>query len=298
MKIRTDFVSNSSSSSFILAGDKNSFLMVSKLSKNDFIEAICDLGSFNPPHDKKCFTILDKTLPEDLKKIKSKWSDWLKSWYNPYLVRIKNDDDECTFISPLNELKKRKEYRFNLDIDDFDFDVPGFHLRKWDKFYETLRDAYCRTKNIHLPFDWTPACKSIEIYDHEKKQYFRKKLNSGLYDMLKIVYNDCGIMTNHDALMSDFSRMIFHFGDNDVYCIKDMDYPGKYEMLYTGESDYDKEHNEQIKNSIYETESYSMFRFCEILVKWFKDHGKIPADSKLTWKDMANSMVACCMHEG
>ena len=71
---------------------------------------------------------------------------------------------------------------------------------------------------------------------------------------------------------------------------------GKYEELYEGDSEWDKQHNEEVKNSTWETESQSLPRFCEVLVRWFKEHKKIPETA--TWHDMLESIVGYCMHEG
>jgi ribonuclease HI len=90
--------------------------------------------------------------------------------------------------------------------------------------------------------------------------------------------------------------MIIHFGDNEVYSLKGMNEAGKHEPLYDGDSEWDKQHNDEVKNSIWETESQSLPRFCEVMVRWFKEHKKIP--DTVTWHEMIESIVGYCFHEG
>ena len=75
-----------------------------------------------------------------------------------------------------------------------------------------------------------------------------------------------------------------------------MDTHGKHEEILEETDDYDRKRNEEIRNSTYETESYSTERFCEILVNWFKEKGKLPEET--TWEDFAESIIGCCLHEG
>lgn len=70
---------------------------------------------------------------------------------------------------------------------------------------------------------------------------------------------------------SDKARFLFHFGENDIDYIKGMDDAGGYE-----------------------TERWTVDRFFEIAVRYFKK--KLPTGC--TWKTLKDALIACTMHEG
>ena len=73
----------------------------------------------------------------------------------------------------------------------------------------------------------------------------------------------------------------------------------KNEKLYENpEFEWEKLHNEEVKQSLYETESHSIQRVCEVLFNWFKSHGKLVGLKDETWNDLYNDVLAVTMHEG
>lgn len=266
MKVRSDFVSNSSSSSFIISGDEECF---SHLTKKDFVEAIKSLTNNKI---NKYFKVFDKTLKKDFNKLNSSYTNWLKEWQTPYLY---GQDGFCMFTPEYSE-------------------DCGKALEKWDSFYSKIRSIY-----DYLPFSWNPSITTYSHYSKKTDKFTEKKINKSILTVLNDAYKHYGIMSNHDVLMCEFSRFLIHFADNEVYEIAGMTDPSKNEDCYEKpDNQYQKEFNEKVKNSIWETDSYTPLRFCEVLLKWFKDNNRIPADSNLSWKDFSDTLVACTMHEG
>lgn len=281
MKIRSEFVSNSSSSSFILAGDKGSFVHKFGLTKQDFVDAIIDLSGGKDKYEKyvaehkskwwdgNWFEVYDKAISADNKIINSKKTDYLKDWTNHILAY---------------DYKNKKFIQDN-----------GWMLTNYNKAYDALRDAF------HLPWTYDVHAKTnwAYVYDEKKKKYVKKKVPEYLDKVVRGLYKHYGVLTNHDALMCDFSRFLFHFGDNDIYNLEGTMIASKTDEIYKKpKTDWEKKHNDEVKNSIYETDSYSIHRVCEVLFNWFKDNNKLKGLKDETWKDLYNDVVAVTMHEG
>ena len=270
MKIRSDFVSNSSSSSFIISKCD----ITKTLSKQDFIDAICDLydGSDGSAGHTHICEILDKTIKEDNDKINSDFTEWLDHWHSRFMYIAKNGK---FWTDPM--YNQSEYFKSNYD--------------KWYDFYEVVRDTY-----NELPWHWNPSVTENYIYNHETKKFEWQTIDENLYKILNDTFTSLGIISHRKAIQSDIGRILIHFNDNEIYNLKGMDTHDKHKEILEETDDYDRKRNEEIRNSTYETESYSAERFCEILVNWFKEKGKLPEET--TWEDFAESIIGCCLHEG
>lgn len=280
MKIRSDFVSNSSSSSFIIADDKNAFVRKFKLTKQDFVDAIIDLSGGKDEYEKHV--------------AEHKYKGWDGSWFHVYDKKI-SADKKILNSESVNYLKEWQNCVFAVDWKTNElFRDDGWTRSKYNQAYEALRDVY------DLPWNYDVYAKTnwIYKYDSKTKKSTKKKVPTHIDKVVRDLYRHYGVLTNYDVLMMKFSRFLFRFGDNDIYRLKDMQVPGKHDEPYTTGTKYAKKYNNDIKNSIYETDSHSIQRVCEVLFNWFKANDKLPGLKDETWQDLYNDVVAVTMHEG
>lgn len=281
MKLRTDYVSNSSSSSFILAGDKKSFVSKFKLKKQDFIDAIIDLSGGKELYDEyvakhksktwhgSWFEVYDKKVAKDMKYINSNATNYLKDWYNGSI-----------YYDKIHQTLRKDS---------------GHNLSKYMEVYDALRDAF----NLPWSYDFEAKTNYSSHYDSKTNRFIMKAVPKHIDKTVRELHDFYGVMTNYDTLMCNFARFLFHFGDNDIYNLEGTMVASKNEKLYENpEFEWEKLHNEEVKQSLYETESHSIQRVCEVLFNWFKSHGKLVGLKDETWNDLYNDVLAVTMHEG
>jgi len=286
MKIRCDFVSNSSSSSFIIAGDKNSLVRRAHLSKKDIVDALIDLWGGQQKYDEfvkehksewwdgKPFIVYDKRLKSDRKAIEeivSRKYGYLKEWKSPY---VKKDYETESYVPS-----------------------DGSHLAAFDKAYDILRDMY------GLPYSWYPFDPNEKIcsnLDKKTNKWIHSKAPAYVRKVIDDLVRHFGVMTNRDVMLAGFSRFLIHFGDNEVWRLAHTDDPGKHDEKFDNDkTEYAKKWNAGIDTSIWESDSQTVDRFAEVLVKWLKDHGRLGnVDGSATWNDLAGDIVAASLHEG
>ena len=194
----------------------------------------------------------------------------------------------------------------------------------WNKFEEMLRWK-CNFYNVLKVINGKDKTLRESKYNRKIDKYIYRTVPGGA-EFIKRIRKNLGIKTMKEVLHDKDSTFMFHFGDNDIYEINGMTELGRAdEYKYNTEKE-----NEKIRNSKYESESYSAKRFFEILIGYFVERGKVDLSdpglldywkinekdnwykknhpgkkyyldgTTATWKDVYNDMLKCnaIMHEG
>ena len=331
MKTRSDFVSNSSSSSFILkdAG----FFKYFGITKQDIDDALADLcGGRKALAEQldneitKCEEVLAKAKIEAGLSITT--DDNLKftiEYQSNRLRELKTKGLSIWYIYDMTD-KKDRQACFNEWDDHFAslFAPEEGEYEMWNKFEEMLRWK-CNFYNVLKVINGKDKTLRESKYNRKIDKYIYRTVPGGA-EFIKRVRKNLGIKTMKEVLHDKDSTFMFHFGDNDIYEIN-----GMTELGRADENKYNTEkENEKIRNSKYESESYSAKRFFEILIRYFVERGKVDLSdpglldywkinekdnwykknhpgkkyyldgTTATWKDIYNDMLKCnaIMHEG
>lgn len=331
MKTRSDFVSNSSSSSFILkdAG----FFEYFGITKQDIDDALTDLCGGREVLAKRLSDAIAK-CEEALAKAKieaglsTTTSDSLKFELEYYSDRLRELKTKGLGIWCIYDMTDKKDRRacFKEWDDHFAswFAPEEGEYETWDKFEGMLRWK-CDFDNVWEVVNGKDKALRESKYSRKSRRYIHKTVPGGA-EFIKRVKKNLGVKTMKEVLHSDDCTLMIHFGDNDVYEINGMTEPGRADKKkYNSE-----EENEKIRNSEYESESYSAKRFFEILIGYFVEKDKVDLsdpglldywkiDEKdswykknhpgkkyyldgatATWQDVYDDMLKCnaIMHEG
>lgn len=258
MKVRTDYVSNSSSSSFIIANSK--MLEKFKIGKQDFIDAF---KALLPEKEHKNFRVYDMHQKRDVKaleNIKGCLQGWCcsESYVDKNTGQLTNGDFAFEKWSAFRDVFQDvfDIYCYGDYNNDDDYE---HHIWKYDK-----KDGHCiESKTVPAP-KW--AIKLI--------RKIRKEL---------------GALDNWEAAHRPETRFVIHFDDNVLWELEGCQTRGKYEKLETpwggnkGLTKYQREKNKEIKISTWNSEGWSLDRVCEILMRYWVKIGRIdPKDPIFT----------------
>ena len=268
MKTRSNYVSNSSSSSFILKESK----ATRNLTGNDWNEMIVDLfqnygerlreceeneekyGFRHDPHP--IFCAFD--MKTDRKEAESYLKDVLDGWTatnchmkDGILVETKRSWDDAW---------RRYVMKIGKRIEDEAVQETG---GKWADAY-----LWCMNRDEirNLRHSVRVLMKDGSVLSMEVPE---KYLN-----MLEDKWDEMGICDNYDILKNKKARFAVHFDENEYYDMNGVSEDG----------------------GMWETESYTYERVCEVFAKWLVEHGRVQAG--FTWRDLVKDTLTVNMHEG
>ena len=331
MKTRSDFVSNSSSSSFILkdAG----FFKYFGITKQDIDDALADLcGGRKALAEQldgeitKCEEVLAKAKIEAGLSITT--NDSLKftiEYQSNRLRELKTKGLGIWCIYDMTDKKDRQACFREWDGHFASWFAPEEgEYEAWDNFEKMLRWK-CDFDNVLEVVNGRDKTLRELKYSRKTDKHMRRAVPGGA-EFIKRVRKSLGVKTMKEVLHDKDCTLMLHFGNNNIYEINGMTWPGRADE---NECNTENE-NEKIRNSKYESESYSAKRFFEILIGYLVEKGKVDLsdpglldywkiDEKddwykkkypgkkyyldgavATWQDVYDDMLKCnaIMHEG
>ena len=270
MKTRFSYVSNSSSSSFLLKESNATKNLTSKdwnemivslfndyenrLEEHLRIEKEFELDRDSHP----LFCVFD--MKTDREEAESYMKDILKGWTASNCV-IRNGKMELCG----NEV----EFKWIMFCEKIEKMVEN-------EMTEKMGCDYANTwVRIHSRNE-IRECPPVVYVRYADGTNGRIEMDGKYLKMLEDKWDEMGICDNYEVLKNEKTRFAIHFDDNEYASIEGV-----------SESDEKGE---------WETEPWSYGRLCEVFAKWLVEHGKVPSD--FSWHSLMDDTLTVNMHEG
>lgn len=316
MKIRTDYVSNSSSSSFIIG--ENEIFNNFNITKQDILDALIDAYGVDNYEQavEKCKKTCDEHSDYYAKNIKYKD-------YGPIYIYDLADENERNQAIDMwgNLLDDWTSTNTHFGKDDQVY-LGADGVRKFENIVGDIAELYgtsgwdimeyIRGQTKDLPKKFIRSEEkdpTTGMYGHYEP------LDAHVIETIKDMKDKVGYMTNLDVLKCDLARFFVHADDNELPCSDVNDEWDEKEDTYV--------------NPNFTSESYTYDRVCEIIYNYLVKKGKIKSDDpsfmeqmridddylsswdkengylwdfvngkNLTYKDLRYATLTQCMHEG
>lgn len=269
MKQRFGYVSNSSSSSFIIGhddvldgiGEKGIYDVLASLYK-DFQKAVEEYRKYVEEHnlEKDDFSpmcVYDLSYASRREEGKKNFG-WLSSWISSDSLR--NDDGIVERSDEAYE--HRREWALFVNRMSNKEYAGGYRLWMSDgTTLDTFLDENGRDFVMHK-------------YDFENDRNLHRRASARTVRAVADKWKSLGLVNNMEVLMSENAKYFIHFDDNAIYNIEGM----------------------MDEDGGYKTESWSGERFIEILVSELKRRGLVP--DSYDYKTLMEKIMTCNMHEG
>jgi len=331
MKIRSDYVSNSSSSSFVIANCE--LIDHFNITKQDILDALIDTygrddykrnvkqrekyAKEHPEYHKKelkyghfgPFWVYDMEDKADRKEAIDLWGNLLKGWDANNCRKITDEDSEAD----KGKIASGSEYSTYREIMDKLYDVYGISF--WD-----IREYAVNPIKKNMPTRFVRSDKKdpkTGCYGHYVP------VEKEILDFALKLRKDMGIMTNLEVIKSKVAKFFVHADDNEL-CGEKLSENGN------GEEHWDAEKKDYVPGTgKWETKSYTFDRLCEIILEYLEKKGRVNLNDQafmdmmridekylsafdkehgelwdftngknFTWKDLKHDALTWNLHEG